>query len=60
MGENSCDLRVVDGGDGLQEGAAGKKRGPLSSDLNKMAWICHSVYPLRMLREGQAHKTTTT
>lgn len=21
------------------------KRGPLSSDLNKMAWICQSVYP---------------
>lgn len=41
----SCDPQVMAGGDGIQKGAAGKIGGPLSSDLNKMAWICHSVYP---------------
>lgn len=43
--EKSCDLRVMVGGDIIRVGTAGKKRGPLYSDLNKMAWICHSVYP---------------
>lgn len=28
--------------------------GPLSSDLNKMAWICHSVYPA----VWHTHRTT--
>lgn len=39
------DPRVMVGGDSIQRGGSWEKRVPLSSDLNKMAWICHSVYP---------------
>lgn len=33
------------GVESVEEGAAGKKGELLSSDLNKLAWICQSVYP---------------
>lgn len=38
------------------EGSWGK-RGPLSSDLNKMAWICHNVYPSIWSEKGHAFST---
>ena len=46
-------------------GQLGKKGGPLSADLNTMAWICHTVLPpygqggTHRKRQQQQPKTTT-
>lgn len=41
-------------------GGSWENREPLSSDLNKMAWICHSVYPSVWSKRGTHTKKTTT